>query len=366
MSVKFQALILIFIIFISLSLSSKTNVFSRNQFFSEKNQTAAFVVLREKADDSDILSKNQETNSNLPPQPSQKEIPQSQEKTLLLRNANSSESQNLSYSKISENRKISETTLVEESSLAKEKDSKQNCSSLETEFFLVKNIENNKTIFENRSNYRWPIASITKLMTALVALENMNLSSVLEISPQAFQKAYNSHILLEKEKYSVESLIKAALVFSSNEAAYSLAEGFGYNDFILKMNQKAKELGMKNTSFDEPTGLSYLNQSTLEDIYLLINYIYHNNPLILDISRKKSVSLREEGSGKIKTFSNINLFAGQPNFFGGKTGFIDASGENLVTLFKKNQGTFFIGVLASRNRFSDVEKLLKCLEQQNN
>jgi len=326
---KYQALILIFVILISLSVFHQTNVFSESQVVGGSDKTASISVLNsgEKTVSSDTDEKQSDTVNQ------------------------------------TNNSSLSLSAVIEGHSVLKEETVENICLPLQTNIFLVKNLEDGKVVLENRSASRWPIASITKLMTALIALENMNLSSIIEISPSAFEKSAGSDFLSSGGKYSVENLIKASLIFSSNEAAYALTEGFGYEGFVSKMNQKAKELGMSQSFFEEPTGLSYLNQSNLSDLSLLMGYIYRNKPLIFDISRRSRISIREESSGKVKSFNNINLFAGQSDFFGGKTGFIDASGGNLVTLFEKGGKMFFIGVFSSGDRFGDVEKLLECIGQ---
>ena len=236
------------------------------------------------------------------------------------------------------------------------------CSGLTSEIYLAKNIDDGKVIMEKGSGNRWPIASITKLMTATVALENFNLSDEEKITKEILDQVGEFASFKEGEIYSVDALIKASLVFSSNDAAYALAKKMGLEEFINKMNKKAVEIGMVQTNFYEPSGLSYLNQSTADDLYTLMKYVYRQYPVILDISRQKEVSLKERASGKMKKFSNINLFAGRKDFFGGKTGFIDQSGGNLVTLFLKNGKIVMLSVLASDDRFGDIEKMLSCVK----
>ncbi len=193
-------------------------------------------------------------------------------------------------------------------------------------------------------------------------MENLNLSSVVEITQEAISASEGFSTLAVKEKYSVEDLLEASLVFSSNDASYALAQSLGQDIFVKKMNDKAKEIGMSQTSFTEPSGLSYLNQSTANDLTTLLSYTYRNHPLVLNMTRQKTASIKEMVSKKTKRFTNINSFAGQSNFFGGKTGFIDQSGGNLVTLFSKDGNMFFVGVLGSQDRFGEVSKLLECIE----
>lgn len=235
------------------------------------------------------------------------------------------------------------------------------CQSLESKIALAKAIEDGKVIIEKDANNRWPMASITKLMTTLVAMENFNLADQIKISKEILDQVGEFKSFSENSIYSVNDLIKASLVFSSNDASYALAGKIGNDEFIKKMNDKAQSIGMTQTKFFEPSGLSYLNQSTANDLYTLIKYIYRQYPVLLDMTRQKTVSIKERVTNKNQKFSNINLFAGRKEFFGGKTGFIEQSGGNLVTLFFKNGKIFVLAVMSSDNRFSDIEKMYNCL-----
>lgn len=236
------------------------------------------------------------------------------------------------------------------------------CSAVNAKIYLVKYLDNDRAFLEKNPFDRWPVASITKLMTAIIALERFDLSQRVVISQDIMKSVENHGSLGVGQEYSISDLIKASLVFSSNDASYALASLMGVDSFVLAMNQRAKEIGMNQTSFYEPSGLSYLNQSTAYDLYALMNFLYQYHPNLLEISRLKNVSLHDYSTGKKRSFANINFFAGKKDFFGGKTGFIDQSGGNLVTLFQKNGKMVFVGALSSPDRFGEIEKLLSCVE----
>lgn len=190
---------------------------------------------------------------------------------------------------------------------------------LQLESALVKNLATNFYFFELNTNQKWPLASLTKLMTAVVAMEE------LPLTPET------------------QKLLDQMLIVSSNEAAEKLAESYGNAPkFIQRMNEKAKELGMRNTSFIDPHGLSFLNQTTIEDLEKLINYIIDKHPKILQITRRKSVEVN--GETKPSTIE----FAGEPNFIGGKTGYTDEAGGNLVSIFQYKGQPILIIVLGAR------------------
>jgi len=138
-----------------------------------------------------------------------------------------------------------------------------------------------------------PIASLSKLMTALVVIENTHLSdydlSKTTIVSQKAASQYNIPVhgnLEAGQVIAIEQLLKYMLYYSSNDAAFALAEVIGLDNFIAKMNQKSKELGLNNTYFINPTGLdpsdidAVPNYSTVNDLAKLSKYILSNHGLI--------------------------------------------------------------------------------------
>lgn len=158
-------------------------------------------------------------------------------------------------------------------------------------------------------------------------MEHFDFSDTVDITKDTEDAVGEYHTFFTGQRYSVNDLVRSALVFSSNDAAYALAYHWGYDDFVALMNKKAQELGMTQTHFVEPSGLSYLNQSTAQDLYTLVNYIYHTYPVLFETTRRTSVTVHDLNSGDNKTFSSNNSFAGRGDFFGGKTGYIDEWGR---------------------------------------
>lgn len=217
---------------------------------------------------------------------------------------------------------------------------------------LVKNMSLAEPLFSLNENYQWPVASITKLMTAVVATENIPPDVKIKISEKAIAAEGDAGNFLVGGVYELNEVLKALLKESSNDAGVALAEHYDVNRvtnnangsvFVEAMNQKATGLKMNNARFFDPTGLSPLNQSTLENLEKLVIYIYQNHPEIFAITREK------EG--------NIHPFAGWPNFIGGKTGFIDEANGNLISLFNHEGQPLLIIVLGSEDRFQDTKIL---------
>ena len=212
-------------------------------------------------------------------------------------------------------------------------------------------------IFELNPEKRWPIASLTKLMTAVVAFEKMNLDKEIVMTEKVVATEGTAGECEVGEVFKLRDLIKVMLVSSSNDAAMAIAEDFGGRDFVNEMQKKAAELKMFSTTYLEPTGLSFINQSTASDLAKLMNYIYFKHPEILEISRQKEIEILDLKSGKKRKILTVNRFAGAPDFIGGKTGYIDEAGRNLISFFEINGKTVLSIVLGSDDSFKETEKL---------
>ena len=229
--------------------------------------------------------------------------------------------------------------------------------------YLVKDITHESTLISKNEDSLRPIASVTKLMTVVIARELLSPTATTTITREIHDRADGYSSLEVGAVFNVQDLMRAALVVSSNDAAYALADMFGYDAFITNMNEKAKSLGMNQTHFSEPSGLSYLNQSTASDIAILLAYIYKTHSEILAVTREKSVSIVDQLHHRTFTLSNIDYFAGTKAFIGGKTGFINESGGNLVTLFNHDSSVWAVEVLGSDDRFADIRSLLTCVQK---
>lgn len=241
---------------------------------------------------------------------------------------------------------------------------------------LVKYLDYNFNIFELNTEKRWPIASLSKLMTSLVAIEKMDLNQRVKMTETAVSTEGISGGFSSGEVFTVKDLIKAMLVVSSNDAAAAIAESFGKaelgsgeprnstelslrgeKNFIDEMQKKAAELNMFQTTYLESTGLSFVNQSTAADLAKLMSYIYLNHPEILEISRQKETKITELSSGITRELVSINRFAGENDFIGGKTGYIEEADHNLIGFFKINGKTVLTITLGAEDSFAETQKL---------
>ncbi len=162
------------------------------------------------------------------------------------------------------------------------------------------------------------------------------------------------------EEFTVSDLQKALLVVSSNVAAETLAGEYGRSAFIQKMNAYAANIGMKETYFADPSGLSVRNQSTASDLAKLVSFIYANKPEIFLVTKQTTPQIYNWKTGEARVLVNINKFAGRTDFIGGKTGTTPEAVGNLISVFRVGQyfGRIII-VLGSEERFAETENLLQ-------
>ena len=222
---------------------------------------------------------------------------------------------------------------------------------------IVTDLVSGFNLYELNLNQSWPIASITKLVSAVVAREKIGNTKIVPIDDTAVLTEGVAGGLYSGEAYSSLDLIRVMLLVSSNDAAYALANDFGFGNFVGEMNKKAREIGMQSTSFSEPTGLNLVNQSTVNDLVLLAKYALTKHREIFKITKKQEYRIRDLKFSREHSILNINSLQSNPEFIGGKTGFIEESGGNLLSVFNLQRSDYLIIVLGSEDRFGDTLKL---------
>lgn len=221
----------------------------------------------------------------------------------------------------------------------------------------------------------WPIASITKLMTALVAIDTYNPDDVITISNQAIAQEEVAGRLVAGQTFSVKNMLYPLLLESSNDAAYALAEKMGVDKFISIMNSTAQSVGLTRTHFINPHGLDdftrtdkQFNESTASDIAQLVLYLEQHHPDILEITRTHNAPLSPQSqpnrSVQAYTLRNTNKLLTDPSvmgdIIGGKTGQTDLAKQTLTVLTIAPDGKTLIAhvVLQSDDRFGDMKALV--------
>lgn len=202
-------------------------------------------------------------------------------------------------------------------------------------------------------------ASTTKIITALVSLDNYNPESIVEI--KGIKIDGQKMGLTKGEKIKIEDLLYGLLVYSANDAAEELAQNYpgGRDVFISLMNQKAKELHLKNSNFQNPTGLDGVAQLTSAKDLAMIAEVAMRNKNFAKIVGTKEISVESVDGKTVHKLTNINQLLGEvPGVIGVKTGWTENARENLVTFVERDGHKVMIVVLGSQDRFGETKELI--------
>jgi len=206
-------------------------------------------------------------------------------------------------------------------------------------------------------------ASTTKIITALVATDVYKPDDVITVSNVAVDG--HKMDLIEGEQITAENLLYGLLVHSGNDAAYALANYYGYEEYLKLMNMKAQKLGMKNSFFTNPAGLdNYKQKSSPFDLALA------GRALVQDPYLRKMVGTKEIIISDIKysifhKLTNVNKLLGEIQGLGGlKTGYTENAGENLVSFYRHDDHDYLIVVMNSEDRFFDTTILVNWIKNQ--
>ncbi len=216
-------------------------------------------------------------------------------------------------------------------------------------------------LYEKQADIPLPMASITKVMTAIVALEAIKDTSVtVEVSSKAVGTEGSSVYLKNGEKVTLEMLLYSAMLESANDATVALAIAVAGSEegFVALMNDKAKALEMKNTSFANPHGLpASEHYTTCEDYARLMAYALKNDAFREIISTKKKIYPSSDGSLTRVLTNHNRLLNTYKDMIGGKTGFTKTSGRTLVTAAERDGTTLICVTINASNDWNDHTEL---------
>jgi len=213
-----------------------------------------------------------------------------------------------------------------------------------------------KILYKKNINQRLPFASLTKIMTAMVVIDNYPLDKEVTISREAVQTLGESGRLSVGERISIRGLLDLSLLVSSNDAASALAEVMGERKFVRAMNEKAKDIGLLNTSFVNPHGLDEEdhnnNLSSAYELAKMTEYSIQHYPLIWKIlgTKEKDV-IGKDSSGREILHHPRNVarvLLDKEGILGGKTGYTEDAGETMILVgkpFGKVKGNIVIVIL---------------------
>ena len=231
-----------------------------------------------------------------------------------------------------------------------------------------------RILYEKRSTEQFYPASVTKIMTAILVIENSSLDDIVTVSGSSVENIPSGYVtidLRDGEEITIRDLLYALMLPSANDAAFVLADHIGgsVENFSAMMNEKAAELGCKNTNFVNPNGIhNESHYSTAYDLYLIANYAM-KNPIFKEIVKTKEYTLAPTNihpeTDRVIKNTNELLFEDNSNYYpyadGIKTGTTTQAGKCLVSQSSRDGLDFIAVVLGGQgvnsNRFQDATKL---------
>lgn len=222
-----------------------------------------------------------------------------------------------------------------------------------------------------------PMASLTKLMTAVVAYKNYNLEDEITMGLKVNDWPDSSKRFIPGTVFKISELLHALLIESNNDAAMALAGKMGLDNFLSAMNDEAKEIGIITTYYDNPVGLDptsqkeIINYSTAEELLVLAREIINNYPEILETTSLPRYDIKTASGGYNHTAISTDKFLADENekllcqgeplkILGGKTGSTDLSKKNLllVTEPPNGRGYLITIILSADDNFKETKNLI--------
>ena len=236
---------------------------------------------------------------------------------------------------------------------------KESASSLDltaTGIFVL-DLKSGVILYDKNPHKRLKPASLTKIMTSLVALDYYKDDSVLKVI-NAQRSLGNTIDLIKGDQLLADDVIQGLLISSGNDAAVTLAENYpgGYKSFVEKMNGKVLEMGLENTRFSNVSGVEGQDHYTTAYDIAMIARSALDRPIFENIVSKKKATLKSL-NGHTYNISTTNTLLGKPGFYGVKTGWTPEAGECLVVLAEKDAHPILISILHSSDRFGEAQKI---------
>jgi len=232
--------------------------------------------------------------------------------------------------------------------------------SISAKSFVIGDLDTGEIILSNDDKTARPIASISKLMTALVASEHMGATNTILVSQEAKVGQCISDLKVGGT-FALSDIFYSLLLKSNNEAAEAIAITYGRSEFINLMNNKASELGLSSMNFNDPSGLSPENVSNANDLFSFAKYLYNNQSDIIAITKTEQYQIIGHH------WINISKFINDKDYLGGKNGYTDEAKQTLVAMFREKIGKdyhniAFILLDGAANK-TDVSKLSSFVEK---
>lgn len=224
--------------------------------------------------------------------------------------------------------------------------------------YVMRDLSTGNRIAESDADKVVPIASLTKLVTAIIAKRNIDPDEKITISKEVMSTYGNTAGFKTGETFRSADLMYPLLMVSSNDAAEAFARFYGRAKFIREMNEFVQSIGAYRTYFVDPSGLSEINVSTANDISIIMDWMYDNERDLLSITENKVKIVKNH------TWINPTHFLNWTSYRGGKNGYTpeaDRTGAALFTLGSAKD-LYSVVILGSQSRDSDIIKLISKVE----
>ena len=226
----------------------------------------------------------------------------------------------------------------------------------------VASSDDSRIIDSREQDTLMPIASLTKLVTAIVARQKLDGEGRVIITKKVLDTYGNTAGFKVGEIFTADDLLYPLLMVSSNDAAEAIATTYGRSAFLRAMNDFAQSIGAYRTYFADPAGLSSQSVSTAHDMAIILGWMYHNMPDVLDITLQETKTLRTH------TWVNPTHLLSWSYYLGGKNGYLPEANRTGASLFRFGPVTssassstpiYAVVVLGSQSRDSDVVSLVQ-------
>ncbi|MFA6459070.1 MAG: serine hydrolase [Candidatus Paceibacterota bacterium] len=213
--------------------------------------------------------------------------------------------------------------------------------------YLIGNIASGKVFLSTNANVSLPVASMSKLVTALIVLYSLPATSTIEITQEIMDKLPAENNFTAGDKYTAKELLYPMLLTSSNIAAEALASATNRAKFLELMSGYAWEIGMPETYFADPSGISPQNTASANNIFALARYLYNFHPDVLAMTRVSQMLVPATAEHIERIFPSIHPFVDDPRFIGGKTGRTPQAKETMLTMLNINDQPIAFVVMGS-------------------
>lgn len=225
---------------------------------------------------------------------------------------------------------------------------------------IVLDRDTQQIMFAKNIHIRRPPASVMKIVTAMVALDQASPLRTVTVSQRAANMEPDKMGISAGEKLTVEQLLYGMLLDSGNDAAEALADGLGGHDaFVALMNAKARSLGLKDTHFVDPAGLDEANYTTPYDMAVLADAALSGYPTIRKVVSTKQITIQSSPTHKWFQPTNLNLLLWDyPGTYGMKVGYTDAAEYTIILACQRKGHNLMVVLLGSKAHFTEGRELL--------